>query len=112
LGTGGSLAQGVQQPFEISVVLDLDEFKGVNISIAAYPNPTTDHVTLQVNEAFLLRTPALSFTFYDMKGRILQSKKIACAQTSIDMVNLAPSTYFIRVTQQDKEVKIFKLIKN
>jgi|SRR5690554_3243411 len=37
-GTNGSVAQGVQQPFEISVVTAIEEAKGINLSVTAYPN--------------------------------------------------------------------------
>ena len=46
--TNGSVAQGVQQPFEISVVTGLEEAKGINLALSAYPNPTTDFLNLKV----------------------------------------------------------------
>ncbi|MEJ5266144.1 MAG: hypothetical protein WHT29_12590, partial [Bacteroidales bacterium] len=48
-GTNGSVAQGVQQPYEISVVTGLEEAKGINLSVSAYPNPTTDYLTLRID---------------------------------------------------------------
>jgi len=53
-GTTGSVAQGVQQPFEILVVTGLEEAKGINLSVSAYPNPTTDYLTLEVPDFSLL----------------------------------------------------------
>ncbi len=41
-GASGSVAQGVQQPFEISIVTGIEEAKGINLSVSAYPNPTTE----------------------------------------------------------------------
>ena len=108
-GTTGSVAQGVQQPFEISVVTGLEAAKGINLMVSAYPNPTTDYLTLEVN-AFELST--LNFQLYDMQGRLLQSDKITRTQTSISMGGLVPATYFVKVTEGKKEVKTFKIIKN
>jgi hypothetical protein len=34
--------------YEISVVTGIDEAKGINLSVTAYPNPTTDYLTLEV----------------------------------------------------------------
>ncbi|MFA5432205.1 MAG: hypothetical protein WC319_04945 [Candidatus Paceibacterota bacterium] len=48
-GTNGSVAQGVQQPYDISVVTEIEEAKGINLSILAYPNPTTDYLTLSID---------------------------------------------------------------
>ena len=108
-GTNGSVAQGVQQAFEISVVTGLEEAKGINLSVSAYPNPTTDYLTLEVKDVELLN---LHFQLYDMNGKLLQNEKITGNQTSIVMSNLLPATYFVKVIQGNKEVKTFKIIKN
>ena len=108
-GTNGSVAQGVQQPYEILVVTAIEEAKGINLSVSAYPNPTTDYLTLEVKD-FELST--LYFQLYDMNGKLLQSEKITGNQTNIVMSNLLPATYFIKVIQGNKEVKTFKIIKN
>lgn len=108
-GTSGSVAQGVQQPFEISVVTGIEEAKGINLSVSAYPNPTTDYLTLSIGE---FKISNLSYQLYDMNGKLLQSEKISGNQTSIVMSNLAPSLYFVKVIQGNKEVKTFKIIKN
>jgi hypothetical protein len=108
-GTTGSIAQGVQQPFEISVVTGLEEAKVISLIISAYPNPTTDYLTLEVNDFELSN---LNFQLYDMQGKLLQSEIITGNQASIVMSNLVPATYFIKVNQDNKEVKTFKIIKN
>jgi len=108
-GTNGSVAQGVQQPFEISVVTSIEEATGINLSVTAYPNPTTDYLTLEVKD---FEISNLSFQLYDMSGKLLQSEKITGNQTSIVMSNLVPATYFVKVVQESKEVKTFKIIKN
>ena len=108
-GTNGSVAQGVQQPYEISVGTGIGTAKGINLSVTAYPNPATDFLTLEVKD-FELST--LNFQLYDIQGKLLQSKKITGNQTSIVMSNLVPATYFIKVIQGNKEVKTFKIIKN
>ena len=108
-GTNGSVAQGVQQPFEISVVTAIEEAKGINLSVSAYPNPTTDYLTLSIEE---LEISNVSYQLYDMNGKLIQSEKIIGNQTSIVMSNLVPATYFVKVIQGNKEVKTFKIIKN
>jgi hypothetical protein len=108
-GTNGSVTQGVQQPYEISVVTAIEEAKGINLSISAYPNPTTDFLELKVESEKL---KDLSYQLYDMNGKLLQSEKITSNQTSIVMSNLVPATYFVKVTERNKEVKTFKIIKN
>jgi len=54
----------------------------------------------------------LHFQLYDINGKLLQNEKITGNQTSIVMSNLVPATYFVKVVQENKEVKTFKIIKN
>jgi len=108
-GTNGSVSEGVQQPFEISVVTGLEEAKGINLSVTAYPNPTTDYLTLSIAD---FDASKLSYQLYDMNGKLLQNEKITGNQTSIVMSNLVPATYFVKVIQGNKEVKTFKINKN
>jgi hypothetical protein len=112
-GTNGSAAEGVQQPYEISVVTGIGEAKGITLSVKAYPNPTTDHLTLEVND-FELST--LRFQLYDMQGKLLQTERITGNQTSIVMSHLTPAAYFLKVVRTQgivpqQEVKTFKIIK-
>ena len=107
-GTSGSVAEGVQQPYEISVVTGLEEAQSINLSVTAYPNPTTDYLTLRIDE---FEISNLSFQLYDMNGKLLQNEKITGNQTSIVMSNLLPATYFVKVIRGNKEVKTFKIIK-
>ncbi len=108
-GASGSVAQGIQQPYEISVVTAIKEATGITLSVSAYPNPTTDNLTLEVKE---FEISNLSFQLYDMSGKLLQNQKITYSQTSIVMSNLAPATYFVKVIQSNIEIKTFKIIKN
>jgi hypothetical protein len=108
-GTNGSVAEGAQQPFEISAVTGIEEAKGIKLMVSAYPNPTTDYLTLSINE---FKISNLLYQLYDIKGKILQIEKITGDKTSIAMGNLVPGTYFVKVIQGNKEVKTFKIIKN
>jgi hypothetical protein len=107
-GTNGSVAQGVQQPYEISVVTAIEEAKGINLTVSAYPNPTTDYLTLEVKEYELSN---LHFQLYDMNGKLLQNAKITGNQTSIIMSNLVPATYLLKVIAGNQSIKEFKIIK-
>ena len=119
-GTSGSVSEGVQQPYEISVVTAIEEAKGINLSVTAYPNPTTDYLTLRIDE---FEISNLSYQLYDMSGKLLLNEKITGSQANIVMSNLVPATYFVKVyavgctdrtgvIKGNKEVKTFKIIKN
>jgi hypothetical protein len=113
-GTNGSVAEGVQQPYEISVVTTIEEAKGIDLSVTAYPNPTTDFLQLKVESEKL---QDLSYQLYDMNGKLLQTKKLTGTETQIDMNSYVPATYFVKVIVKtqgivSQEVKTFKIIKN
>jgi len=108
-GTSGSVAQGVQQPFEISVVTGIEENKDITLQCNAYPNPTSDFLILKM-ENYILES--CNYQLYDVNGKLLENKRIEGNETSIDMLNLVPATYFLKVIQNEKEVKTFKIIKN
>ena len=108
-GRSGSVAEGIQQPYEISVVSGFQASNGIKILILAYPNPTTDLLTLDVRDFHL---SFFTFRLYDLAGRLLKNEQILERKTSINMSNFEPATYFVKVFQENKEVKTFKIIKN
>jgi hypothetical protein len=108
-GTNGSVAQGVQQPFEISVVSGFEEAEGISLRCSVYPNPTKDYLVLKVEN---FDNENLSYQLIDINGKYLENKLIEGNETSIVMSNLVPATYFLKVTQNNKEVKTFKIVKN
>lgn len=91
------------------MVTGIEETKGINLLIKVYPDPTTDYLKLSVNEFDFSN---LSYQLYDIHGRLLQNEKITDNQTSIVVNNLVSATYFVKVIQNNREIKTFKIIKN
>jgi hypothetical protein len=108
-GSNGTVAQGVQQPYEISVVTGLDETKTINLLFSVYPNPATDILTLEVKDVELKN---LRYLMFDINGKLLQNGLIIDNKTEIYMANLLPAIYFVTILQDTKEFKTFKIIKN
>ncbi len=107
-GTTGSVAEGIQQPYEILEITAIEEAKGIELSASVYPNPVTNHLVLTVEDPEL---STMDFRLFDMHGKLLQSEKITEKQTTIAMGNLVPATYIIKVKQSNKELKTFQIIK-
>ena len=107
-GVNGSSAQGVQQPFEISITSGIQE-QSISLNLSAYPNPASDFLVLNVKENNFAK---LSFQLLDSRGRILESGPVRENSTTISLDELASATYFLKVTQNNKEIKTFKIIKN
>ena len=107
-GTNGSVAQGVQQPFEISTTVGINE-TAINLQMSVYPNPTTNYLTLKV-EDFELST--LNFQLIDIQGKIIENKKVTASNTTIKMEGQPTAIYFLNVVKNNQVIKTFKIIKN
>jgi hypothetical protein len=108
-GSNGSSAQGLQQPYEISVVTEISEAKDISLEIEVYPNPATDFVKLKIKN---YEVENLRYQLYDINGSLLKDNKVEANETSIPMQNLLPSAYFLKVSDNNKVIKTFKIIKN
>ena len=106
-GTDVIVAQGVQQPFEISI-LGLDNYQ-INLVMQTYPNPTKDYLVLNVHALDLSN---IIFQLYDVNGRLIETRTMFNPIETICMMNLPSSVYVLKVTNNNKEVKSFKIIKN
>jgi hypothetical protein len=118
--TYGSVAQGVQQPYEIYLLTGIEDYFDINLSVSAYPNPTTSDLILEVRG---LDFSTINFQLFDMSGKLLQNEQVSSNQTRICMNNLVPASYFVKVyingensknglIQKNKVLKTFKIIKN
>lgn len=108
-GSSGSIAPGVQQPYEISVVTAIEDTEDISLAIEAFPNPTNSNLLLRVSGG---RKEPMSYQLFDLFGKLLDSKRIVDTATSIDMTGLAKAAYLLRVISDNKEFKTFKIIKN
>lgn len=106
-GSGGTVFQGVQQPLEIST-LSSDEIPQIQLLATVFPNPTVQNVTLSIKEYDLTH---LEYNLFDLQGRTISKGKILENETQIEMSHLAASNYFLKVTQANKDLKTFKIIK-
>ena len=107
-GSTGSVAQGVQHAYEIFTV-GIKETE-LNISLTAFPNPTTENLTLQISD---YNNEQLSYQLFDMQGKQLSNGQITAQQTQINMNSLPTATYYVNVVnQKNKKVQSFKIIKN
>ena len=107
-GTTGSIARGVQQPYEISFITTIEQAKDIYLGCSAYPNPASDFLTLKIEN---YRIDNLSYMLSDVNGKLLENKKVEGNETSISMTNLLSGLYFLKIIDNQKEIKTFKIIK-
>jgi hypothetical protein len=107
-GNSGSIAQGVQHAHEIFTV-GIEETT-LNISLIAFPNPTSDNLTLQISD---YNNEKLAFQLYDLQGKLLTCGQVTAQQTQINTASLPVAIYFLNVVNhENKKVQSFKIIKN
>lgn len=107
--TLASVSQGVQQPFEISVIGSVPPNQIINLNILAYPNPTKDLLLLEVDPQISNNS---SYSLCDINGKVLNINVLGSKETMINMSEYACGIYFIRIFNDKNEIKTFKIIKN
>ena len=90
-GANGSVAQGVQQPYEISVVAGIEQATGIMLELSVYPNPASDFLTVKAEN---YDTDNISYQLFDINGKLLESKKADG-----------------KAIENKEEIKTFKIIK-
>jgi hypothetical protein len=106
--TTGSVAQGVQQPYEISVLTAIENTGGITLDYKVYPNPTAGIITLAIRP---FDNENLRYRLYDLNGILLLDKKIESEVTEISLQDYSYSMYFLKVIRNNQEIKVFKIIK-
>lgn len=106
-GSGGTVTQGIQQPYEF-FVLGKDDFESIKLSMLVYPNPTASFIKLSF-ESFNVSKPR--FELYDLTGKLLKEQQILTNETLIDMEILPSTTYILKVYSGSTSLKSFKILK-
>lgn len=107
-GTNGSLTEGVLHAYDITDISAINNHHKINLSVSVYPNPTTDFLTLSIESP---ENENLSYSIYDISGVLIGSETILSERTTIDMAKLKPATYLIKLTENNQEIKTYKVIK-
>lgn len=110
-GTGGTIAQGIQHPYEVLVISELNKAKDIHLSTKAYPNPTMNILTIQVSDIATLGHESMSYQLYNLQGKLLQSKNLVGKSTDINMGIFQSASYIIKIIINGQTIKEFKIIK-
>jgi len=107
-GSNGSVAEGVQQPYEIYTTVGI-EITNISLDFIAYPNPTSSNIVLSIID---FNNEKLNYQLYDMNGKLLKSNKVNAINTTIDMSELPVSNYVLNINNDSSTIKSFKIIKS
>ena len=103
-GANNTVAAGVQQPFDISVITDIGTTFSSNINVTIFPNPTADLLHLQV---MTTKDNTLKYELFDINGILLTTQKIESLQTDISMNSLATNTYILKMANSSCKCNFF-----
>ena len=104
-----SVAEGVQQPYEIMTV-GVDDYPQIALNAVVYPNPTENIAQLQLN-GFEIPADGLRATFYDGNGKQLQSVTVTNDLTAFQIGQYATGTYYLEVRDGKRVLKTFKIVR-
>lgn len=108
-GVDASLSEGVQQAYEISSTIGIEEYDVITLNFEVYPNPTNGSLTLDLKD---FSPTDLGYVLYDVSGRLIDRQGLSQSKTTIEMTDLPESMYFLKVSNGTSVVKTFKIIKN
>lgn len=104
--TSGTVSEGIQQAFEVSVISSIDD--AIELNCTAYPNPTINTLHLKVDNF----SAELELSLYDIKGKQLLKKAVISETTVIDFSDYHPGFYILKVNNEQQELKSFKIAKH
>lgn len=93
--------QGMQQSVAVPDTTPTDVDEKLLESLKIYPNPFTTYVRVETFEQ-------LEYEIYDIYGKLLRHGKTG---KDIEVSNLVPAPYFLKVKQEGDLIKVTKLLK-
>jgi hypothetical protein len=89
------------------LVLNADQKIESRNHIRIFPNPVRNNLTISIAE---FQSPALTFTLFDLNGRVMQTVLLEYGDNLMNMTALNPGIYFYRITDQERIIKIDKIV--
>ncbi len=79
------------------------------IELSVYPNPTNSFLSIEVKTD---KQRDLLLSLYDINGKLILQKKMAGDKQTITMQNYNPATYILKVTEGNKEINTYQIVKH
>ncbi len=102
------ILEGIQQPYEITVVLATEETADNQKDILLYPNPFKDFLYLDFTSNDYRNS---EYQLFDSQGKFIKSGKITESKSEFNFSDLPSAMYIIRINQKGENIKTFKIIK-
>lgn len=106
-GVNGTITEGLQQPYEISVTTATED-PTVDLDAIVFPNPARDYIELKIDN---LGTEQLNYALLDISGRVVDAQIVTDHLTEIPVSTLAQGNYFLTLRNKDRTLKTFQISK-
>ena len=104
-----SVAEGVQQPYEIQTV-GVNNYPQIVLNAKVYPNPTENLAQLELN-GFEIPDGGLKAYLYDGNGKLLQTITVTDDITTFQIGQYSTGSYLLDVKSGNSSLKTFKLVR-
>jgi hypothetical protein len=108
VGSNGSTINGIQQPYSVYTI-GLDDHLPLGMEVTVFPNPTTQSLIISLNFEDVHN---LKYCLYSILGICLIEKPILSKIVPINLDGYKADTYLLKVMDEGKWVKSFKIVKN
>lgn len=102
------IIQGIQIPYDVSILVNNQDNLSERGNIDIYPNPTEDFIKIVTNEAFSLDN--YYYELYNSNGVTVNSSAFSTNQL-MSMQHVNPGIYLLVVKKNNELIKTFKIIK-
>ena len=107
-GSSSQVMEGVQQAFEITTLSTHETTTSTEDGILLYPNPFKDYLYLD----FTVNSYKNSdYQLFDSQGKLIKKDKISQSKSEFNFSSLPSAMYIIKINQEGKDLKTFKIIK-
>jgi opacity protein-like surface antigen len=107
-GSNREVSEGVQHAYEI-ITLATDEASQIEEGgILLYPNPFKDYLYLDFTTNSYKGS---TYQLFDAQGKLVKTDKINQTKSEFNFSDLPSAMYIIRINQEGKNIKTFKIIK-
>ena len=110
VGSSGSVVEGMQQPFEISLITGMEGIQISGLSLSLYPNPANDLLTAELKHA-RGAGQLITLEVFDAYGKRMHVFTLVEGLTTLTISDLTPGLYFIRAFDGIQSIQTYKLIK-
>ena len=106
-GNNYTLTQGFHQ--SNLIVTEIKNMPFLSYDINVYPNPVVTTLTIHIEKTDISN---MSFTIINSSGAIIKSGTINDNNTRIPVQEFVSAIYFLKIFNENKSVKTFKIVKH